>query len=99
MFPSLGYLLFGFDQTDKGSVGIPPGRDIIPRPVLLVTAALDPIGLPATAEAVTRPYAPDLRVQSIEAGHWVQLEKADETNQALDAFFTEVLDKEGKKGY
>lgn len=63
------------------------------KPVLLITGLNDPVGLPSFAEAGTRPYAPDLRITPIDAGHWIQLEKRDETNAALEAFFDEVLQK------
>lgn len=63
------------------------------KPVLLITAARDGIGLPNVAIDGTRPYAPDLRIKSIDAGHWVQLEKSGETNAALETFFVEVMSK------
>lgn len=82
-------------------IEIPPGRAILQKPVLLVTASKDPVGLPSTAIGGTQPFAPDLRIVPIEAGHWVQLEKRNEVNAALEAFFVELLekdkaDKEGK---
>ena len=57
------------------------------KPVLLLTAGKDPIGTPARAEGSTRPYAPDLRVQEIDSGHFMMLEKADEVNKAMSDFF------------
>ena len=72
--------------ADKTLV-IPHTRANITKPVLLLTAAKDPIGTPARAEAGTRPYAPDLRVRQIDSGHFMMLEKADEVNEAMRAFF------------
>ncbi len=78
-------------------IDIPPDRAILKKPVLLVPALKDPIGLPSFAIAGTQPYAPDLRIVSIEAGHWVQLEKRDEVNAALEAFYNELLEKDKKE--
>lgn len=66
---------------------IPHSAANITKPVLLLTAAKDPIGTPARAEAGTRPYVPDLRVQQIDSGHFMMLEKAEEVNDAMRAFF------------
>ena len=73
--------------TADNAVAIPHSAAIITKPVLLLTAAEDPIGTPARAEAGTRPYAPDLHVQQIDSGHFMMLEKADEVNEAMRAFF------------
>ena len=86
---------FSYIQKDKANrrifaekaLAIPHTRVNITKPVLLLTAAKDPIGTPARAEAGTRPYAPDLRVQQIDSGHFMMLEKANEVNEALGAFF------------
>lgn len=43
--------------------------------------------MPARAERSTRPYAPDFRVQEIDSGHFLMLEKADEVNKAISEFF------------
>ena len=72
--------------ADK-ALAIPHSAANITKPVLLLTAANDPIGTPARAEAGTRPYAPDLRVQQIDSGHFIMLEKADEANEAMRGFF------------
>ena len=68
---------------------IPKAAANLTKSVLLLTAAKDPIGTPARAELSTRPYAPNLRVQEIESGHFMMLEKADEVNKALWEFFEE----------
>ena len=36
-----------------------------------------------------RPHVPDLKVEKVNGGHWLQLEKADEVNQILDKFVEE----------
>ena len=33
-----------------------------------------------------RPHVPDLKVEKVNGGHWLQLEKADEVNNILDQF-------------
>ena len=33
-----------------------------------------------------RPLAPDLKVEHVDGGHWLQLEKADEVNKILGEF-------------
>ena len=76
----------GQRSADK-ALAIPHSAANITKPVLLLTAAKDPIGTPTRAEAGTRPYAPDLRVQQIDSGHFLMLEKADEVNEAIWNFF------------
>jgi len=34
-----------------------------------------------------KPNAPHLEVKNLDAGHWIQLEKPDETNEILGAIF------------
>jgi soluble epoxide hydrolase/lipid-phosphate phosphatase len=51
-------------------------------PVLMITASNDPTGGPKFAEHVKN-FAADLTEQQINAGHWVQLEKKAETNEAI----------------
>ncbi len=76
---------------------IPTGQAQLNKPVLLITATKDAVGLASLAEGGTRPYAPDLRVKPVEAGHWVQLEKKDETNAILEEFFLEVSRTKNEK--
>ena len=68
-------------------VAIPKSAMNLTKPTLLLTASQDPIGTPGRAELGTRPYAPDFRVQEIDSGHFLMLEKADEVNEALREFF------------
>ncbi|KAF5602508.1 epoxide hydrolase [Fusarium pseudocircinatum] len=37
-----------------------------------------------------RPFVPDLTVEQVSGGHWLQLEKPDEVNDILDKFVTKV---------
>ena len=36
-----------------------------------------------------RPLVPDLKVENVNGGHWLQLEKADEVNKILEEFMEE----------
>lgn len=36
-----------------------------------------------------RPLVPDLRVENVNGGHWLQLERADEVNKILEDFMEE----------
>ncbi|KAL8729290.1 MAG: hypothetical protein Q9181_005051 [Wetmoreana brouardii] len=66
---------------------LPPERNQIPSPALLVTCAKDYVAVAAMQEEWTRPFARDLEVESLDCGHWVQLEKAREVNEILKKFF------------
>ncbi|KAI9792960.1 MAG: hypothetical protein M1816_001282 [Peltula sp. TS41687] len=74
----------------KPFIAIPKARALLTHPVLLITAANDPVVPPSSAEAATRPFAPDLRTEQVEAAHWLQLEKKDEVNAILESFFKEL---------
>ena len=66
---------------------IPTSAVNITKPVLLLTASKDPIGTPGRAENSTRPFALHFRAKSIDSGHFMMLEKANEVNEALRDFF------------
>ena len=68
-------------------IAISQAQNTIKRPVLLLTATRDPLGTPRLADGSTRPYAANLRVKAIDAGHFLMLEKAKEVNGAMEAFF------------
>jgi soluble epoxide hydrolase/lipid-phosphate phosphatase len=36
--------------------------------------------------AQMRPLVPDLKVENVKGGHWLQLENADEVNKVLEDF-------------
>ena len=36
-----------------------------------------------------RPLVPDLKVENVNGGHWLQLEKPDEVNKILEEFMVE----------
>ena len=37
-----------------------------------------------------RPWAENMRVKELDSAHWVQLERREEVNRALQEFFDEV---------
>ena len=70
---------------------IPADAVQIKAPVLLITATEDPIGLASGQVNSTQPFSKNFRVKPIASGHFVQVEASEETNEALDQFFVEVL--------
>jgi pimeloyl-ACP methyl ester carboxylesterase len=66
---------------------------VVKLPALIVLANRDAFGIPALQEKTTTACIPDLRVKSVDAGHWLMLEKEDEVNKYLQDFFEEI---EGK---
>lgn len=71
----------------KDEAAVPHERQQIHKPALLVLCTKDYVAIPATQEEGMRPFAKDMEVESLESGHWVQLEKADEVNEILKKFF------------
>lgn len=65
----------------------------IKQPVILITATEDRICPAAIQEAITKPHVDNLRIESLKAGHWIQLETPDETNALLENFFGQVVEK------
>ena len=69
---------------------IPKSAQNLTKPVLLLTAAQDLIGTPSRAEGSTSPFVCSFKVQEIDSGHFLMLEKADEVNKALSDFFEDI---------
>lgn len=67
---------------------VPAERRRIEKPTLLVTCTDDYVAVPALQEGQMREFAVGgMEVKQVEAGHWVQLEKAEEVNAVLKDFF------------
>ncbi|UPK95918.1 hypothetical protein LCI18_006853 [Fusarium solani-melongenae] len=64
----------------------------IPHPCLLVLAERDPVAIPSFQLNSTVPYASNLRVRSVNAGHFIQTEAPIEVNRHLESFFRDVLE-------
>ncbi|KIY00265.1 uncharacterized protein Z520_03950 [Fonsecaea multimorphosa CBS 102226] len=75
------------NQKDEKETVVDPH---LRHPVVLITASRDPVAIPAMMESWTRPFAKDLRIHSVDAGHWVQIETKNEVNRILQDFFSEV---------
>lgn len=72
-------------------VGISATAAVIPCPVLLLTASKDPVAIDISQINNTAPYASNIRVKSLDAGHFVQLERPQKVNHELRVFVDEVL--------
>lgn len=62
------------------------------KPVLMVLSEIDPIALPDVHAGMVGNFVESkeqLRVESLDSGHFVILEKADELSEILADFFTE----------
>lgn len=66
---------------------IPPERAHIDRPTLFLASMNDYVAVPAMQEEQMRPLVKDMEVESLDCGHWTQLEKANEVNEILKRFF------------
>lgn len=64
-------------------------------PVLLIRAEKDCVCLADSMERGPRQWAADLKVASVDAGHWLQLERPGEVNAILENFVREL--REGRK--
>ncbi|KAL8934486.1 MAG: hypothetical protein Q9216_005886 [Gyalolechia sp. 2 TL-2023] len=66
---------------------IPPERIQIDQPTLLLASKNDYVGVPALQEEQMKPFVKHLEIESLDCGHWTQLEKANEVNEMLKSFF------------
>ncbi|KAL8763345.1 MAG: hypothetical protein Q9184_000816 [Pyrenodesmia sp. 2 TL-2023] len=67
---------------------VPAERRRIEKPTLLVTCTDDCVAVPVMQEGQMREFAVGgMEVREVKAGHWVQLEKAEEVNAILKDFF------------
>jgi len=58
-------------------------------PVLMIVAKGDPLSNEMAINGM-RAYAANMKEVGFESGHWVQIEKRDEVNSALEDFFKAV---------
>jgi pimeloyl-ACP methyl ester carboxylesterase len=56
------------------------------QPTLLISSA-NFITVSGDFASQMKPNVPDLTVENLDCGHWIQLEKADEANRILEKFF------------
>jgi soluble epoxide hydrolase / lipid-phosphate phosphatase len=67
---------------------IPTSAYTLTHPTLLI-ASTNFITATVNFPEQMRPHVPDLKVEKVNGGHWLQLEKADEVNKILDKFVEE----------
>ncbi|KAL4895459.1 putative epoxide hydrolase [Aspergillus ambiguus] len=80
----------GVNAEDEAAVS---EEDKICRsPLLLIGAEKDYVCLADMQEQSARPFATDLRVERLDTGHWVQLEKPDEVNALLIKFAEDIIE-------
>lgn len=76
------FLTLRLDQNSSGTIS---------QPLLLVLAERDPIAIPSLQLNDTVPYASNLRVRSVNAGHFIQTEAPYEVNRHLELFIRDVM--------
>ncbi len=68
---------------------IPTPAHTLTHPTLLITSTSYFITVTINFPEQMRPLVPDLKVENVTGGHWLQLEKADEVNKMLEVFMEE----------
>ncbi|KAI4680729.1 uncharacterized protein J4E84_007869 [Alternaria hordeiaustralica] len=76
--------LRGINSADEDEIRSMSG--IIEQPSLFVAAERDAVGIPSEQLRTMLPYAPKMQIRSVDAGHFVHIEQADEVNEALYDF-------------
>ena len=69
---------------------IPEENYHVKKPTLFIACAKDYVAVPQMQEAGMKPWVKDLRIVLIDSAHFVQLERREEVNRALEDFFDEV---------
>ncbi|TVY39008.1 Bifunctional epoxide hydrolase [Lachnellula occidentalis] len=78
--------LHDINADDEKEAEIPQENYKLQQPTLLLTGN-NIITATADFPKQMKPNAPNLEVKNFDAGHWIQLEKPDEMNETLSAFF------------
>lgn len=79
-------IMRGVNAADEA--GLDPAKGTIEVPVLVIGGSEDKVTPPEMAVNSTTMFArAGLQAVAVDAGHWVQMEKADEVNSALLDFF------------
>ncbi|KAF7852772.1 hypothetical protein EAF04_010891 [Stromatinia cepivora] len=76
--------LHGINEADDKA--IPKEKAILHQPTLLITST-NYTSLSANFASQMKPYVSNLRVENWDVGHWIQLQKSEETNALLGEFF------------
>lgn len=64
---------------------------IISQPALLIVGDRDPSSIASQTLNDTLPYASNVRVRTVNTGHFMQLEAPHEVNKHLDLFIQDVM--------
>ncbi|KEF59625.1 uncharacterized protein A1O9_04471 [Exophiala aquamarina CBS 119918] len=75
--------------NDEDEKEIPTLARTLTHPTLLIASTSYFITVTVNFAEQMRPLVPDLRVENVNGGHWLQLEKADEVNKILEGFMEE----------
>jgi len=67
-------------------IEIPTSSRTLTHPTLLIASTGYIISVTINYPEQMKPFAPDLRVENVDGGHWLQLEKAKEVNTILEKF-------------
>lgn len=70
---------------------IPSDRLQTDKPALLLVCTNDCVAIPSMQEEDMRAFASDVTVESLDCGHWIQLEKANEVNEMVTSFIEKRL--------
>ncbi|KAH6865264.1 Alpha/Beta hydrolase protein [Alternaria rosae] len=76
--------LRGINSVDEDEIRLMSG--IIEQPSLFIAAERDSVGIPSEQLRSTLPYAPGMQIRTVDAGHFLHIEQADEVNEALYDF-------------
>ncbi|KAL9112409.1 MAG: hypothetical protein Q9227_003251 [Pyrenula ochraceoflavens] len=76
----------GINSSDEAEVS----DKECPLPNLLVVSEQDYVTRADMQSAKSKEWVPDLRIETLDCGHWIQLERPDELFKLLEGFATEV---------
>ena len=78
--------LAGLNNADEATVA--EENSYLNVPTLLVTAKQDPVGKDVMQVEMTKPWVKEelLTIKEVDSGHWIQLEKPEETNTIIEQF-------------
>ncbi len=77
------------DEKTSGPGGSPVDP-FVHLPVLMIATSRDPVsGGPRAVEGMRQLMKGEFKAETLDSGHWVQLEKMDEVNKILDGWFAE----------
>ncbi|KAJ5759973.1 hypothetical protein N7520_007129 [Penicillium odoratum] len=79
--------LLNINEEDEKKISTP--AHTLTHPTLLIASTGYIITVTANFPEQMRPLVPDLKVENVNGGHWLQLEKADEVNKILEEFMEE----------